>query len=546
MKIAWVSNSPLSPTGFGQQVRLVATELEKLGYENVIVCRPHTLQEPRPFPEYHVADYVCDPIDETLADIQPDAVICLDGHRLLANLMEMKVTPANCPVYYWWPFEGSCVPPDMGEIFNGVPDEFIVHLSKFATDLWPKGKTVIGHAVDPAFKPLEVDKAKLRKKWARKFRIPLFPDSFLIFNINRNFIHKNWDKLIYLVKLLKDEGLDAQLLGHTSEVMEEQWGGKNLPEVARMFKVSDDVFFTKGTLSPAEINELMNMSDIRVDTSAGEGFGLTVLEAYSAGLPQLVNNHTTMPEVLEAEPQCLVEPASYSVSMGSTWADPDVREMAKRVKSGAKYDYNFRPTVTPADIAQLWDKHLKSSKLDCWKELRFGHHRQYRHTVRLQTVARLAKAMKWNVLEIGSYNGAFVEWCKILGVGILGIESPENAGNIPGNLTDFISITDYLSPWPSADALIMTDVHDLLLGPADTAAATEFLSRIQTYPQVIVSFNPCFKFGQTRFNPNQLKAYLTASGHQRLEDTEVMVRKKLPMFSHEIWSMNPISLPRDF
>ena len=548
MKIAWVSNSPLTPTGFGQQVRLTADSLAKLGHENVILCRPHAVQGPRTHEEIHLTDYVCDPIDESLAQIKPDVVICLEGHQLLINLMGMRITPANCPVYFWWPYEGSCVPEDMADVFSGVPHQSMVHLSQFAKNMWKHGDTVIGHAADPAFRRLEdAEKIPLRKKWAKKFKLPIFHDTLLIFNINRNFIHKGWDKLIYLVKLLKDKGVDVQLLCHTEAARQENMGGKDIPKIARAHGVSDEVMFTKGDLTPADINEIMNMSDLRIDMSGGEGFGLTVLEAYQAGLPQLVTDHTTMREILVDEPQCIVPPTSYSFYMNTTWADPDVSAMADLIVQGEPGEYNeSEGFIAPLDIAARWDVKLRGSSYDHWKHCRFGMHHQHRHTVRMQAVARLCKAMKWKAFEVGSFDGCFLDWCQVFNVKAGGLETEANLGNVKKSVVDLIKVGQYTDPWPEdADTLVMTDVQDLVFGEASGGIVDDLLQRIQKFDHVLISLLPCFKWGQQRFSPDQLRTYLEAGGLTRNEDAELIMRKKLPLFKHEIWSVTPVKIPKD-
>lgn len=547
MKLLWVSNSPMSPTGFGQQVRLTSEELSKLGYEIEILCRPHAIQGDRPFVEHHLTDYTADHIDQRISDIQPDAVICFDGHQLLMNLMQMRITPANCPVYFWWPFEGIVRPDYTKDQLNGVPQASMIHLSQFAVDLWQHGDRHIGHAVDPAFRPLpKDDQTKLRKKWAKKLKLPLFHDSFLLFNINRNFLHKGWDRLIYLVKLLKDEhGMDVQLLCHTDATRDENVGGKDLPQVARLMGVGDEVMFTKDKVTPEELNELYNMADCRVDMSGSEGFGLTVLEAYQAGCPQIVNNHTTMPEVLDGEEQCLFEPASWSFHMGTIWADPDVAAMARTLAQEGPPEYNSTPSVTPEDIAHQWDAVLRNKKYDPWTKCRFGMHHQFRNTARTQSVARLCKSMNWQAFEVGVHDGSFLEWCRIFNVRAFGLDTEENICTIPQGTKDLVRVGQYTDPWPEdADVLVLTDMQDLLFD-AEAGIVDELLQRIQRFDHVVVSLNPCFKWGQRRFNPDQFRTYLESGGLSRNNDAEVILRKKLPNFSHEVWSVSPITLPKD-
>jgi len=72
------------------------------------------------------------------------------------------------------------------------------------------------------------------------------------------------------------------------------------------------IFIGEGYLGYSNIDEksmreLYQMSDVWVSTSGGEGFGLMTAEAMATGLPVVVPNNTTMPEVVGGKAGILTE-----------------------------------------------------------------------------------------------------------------------------------------------------------------------------------------------------------------------------------------------
>lgn len=542
MKIVWITNSPTQPTGFGQQAGLVARELKKLGHENIFICRPHPVQEME-FEEVHIENYRWPAFDIELSRIQPDAVIVFDGHRFLIDTMDIEATPANCPMYFWFPFEGSSRPVDFDDIFAGLPPENLIHLSEFAKDLWKHGDTVISHCVSEDFKPLGIPKNELRRKWSKKLKLPILENSLLLFNVNRNFFHKGWDELFYLISLVK-KSKEVQLICHTTPVVDEKWGGYNLKDLAKMYGVEDEVLFTEQKLTTSEMNEFWNMVDLRVDTSHGEGFGLTNLEARSAGCPQIVTDHTTMKEILGVN-DLLIPPASFSYRMGSTWAQPDVAEMAREILLPDVQGNILAPDTIPKKfsrehIAHQWQSVL-SRKVDCWKHHRFGYHKQVLHKPIQQSAARLCEIMKWSALDVGSYDGEFIEWCLKFNVKCKGVDTAENTGSLSNRLSGHINIVqNYSDPWPEEYHCLVINSLDNILGDPDPKIVSELLARIQEYNAVMFLERATFKWGKPRFNPNQFREYLRSAGLEKREDLKILVKKKLPSFEHEVWTLDSV------
>ena len=61
--------------------------------------------------------------------------------------------------------------------------------------------------------------------------------------------------------------------------------------------INQDITVEKG-LPVKDLNAIYNCCDVRLSTTQGEGFGLTIWEAMACGLPTIATNYTTPPELL--------------------------------------------------------------------------------------------------------------------------------------------------------------------------------------------------------------------------------------------------------
>ena len=315
-----------------------------------------------------------------------------------------------------------------------------------------------------------------------------------------------------------------------------------------MHGVEDKVLFVEKSLSTEELNELYNLADLQIDLSHGEGYGLTVLECGMAGTPQIVNNHTTMQEIKWLAGNIkLVDPASYSYRMGTTWAQPNAVEVAEELElwegtAAIFSDYGpEREETAPRAIAGKWEEVLQA-KPNNWNRYRYGYAAGNGvHTAR-QSAAKLCQMMGWSALEVGSYDAAFGHWADIFGVTHKCLETKEHLAEKP---KDQISLVDsYLDDWPEYDCLVITNSLDQILGPLDQTECLEILSRIQGYDHVLLLAEPCYKWGSERFSDDQLRASMHAVGLKRFPTFEERFRRKAPHFVHEVWSTG-LSLPKE-
>lgn len=147
----------------------------------------------------------------------------------------------------------------------------------------------VPHGIDDVmFKPLAKNDPKLVN-----FRKNIFKDretKFAILYNSRNVHRKRTSNVILAYRqfcdsLSKEEAQKCTLILHT-EIMQE--AGTNLLAVKEALCPDYNIIFSPGKLSPEEMNLLYNVSDVTVNASSNEGFGLSVAESIMAGTPVVV------------------------------------------------------------------------------------------------------------------------------------------------------------------------------------------------------------------------------------------------------------------
>lgn len=121
-----------------------------------------------------------------------------------------------------------------------------------------------------------INKSEIRKKYGIPF------DSLALISVGRNHPCKGYDFAIEAIAKLKAyyNSFVYILVGRNMSAVIER---------AKLLGVSE-LLITPGELSMEKVAELFKVSDIFVSPSIIESFGLTTLEAMSAGLPSVVTN----------------------------------------------------------------------------------------------------------------------------------------------------------------------------------------------------------------------------------------------------------------
>jgi len=246
-------------------------------------------------------------IHEYLEMVNPDVVMIYNDPYTIAKFIEsMKHERGKSPYKLWLYVD---------QVYTGIAQPLIDLLHKHAdriycfTESWKKrfleygpfpDVRVLGHAVDPTV--FTCMPAETRKGIRANMGLP--DDAIVFLNANRNSQRKRLDLSIAgFVGLLKNNPTKPYYMIVASNLqpqsgayydtqriyMEElKDGGLDFQVFARRLLLIDTS--PPNVWSDEAINQLYNASDIGINTSDGEGFGLCQLEHMYTGAPQIVTD----------------------------------------------------------------------------------------------------------------------------------------------------------------------------------------------------------------------------------------------------------------
>ena len=241
-------------------------------------------------------DFIIKPIDGfgdrnlirlTLATEKPDLIFIFTDPRFFIWLWEMEDEIHQiCPIAYWHVWDNKPFPKFNEKLYESTDTiNCHSHLTyEMLSENMPNKSRInfIPHAVpEDIFYRL---KDKERKELKRKVLGPEREDHFVAIWNNRNARRKRPGDLLLSWKafLDKTKKRDAVLIMHTDPYDKE---GSNLFILAEELDIKDTVFFSRERLEFDKINALYNVSDVCVNISYAEGFGLSTLEAMQTGTP---------------------------------------------------------------------------------------------------------------------------------------------------------------------------------------------------------------------------------------------------------------------
>lgn len=538
MRICIVGESPQAPTGFGTQAKYLGEAFEKWGNEVYYLCSTSdTLQETPPLSrnEWRV-DNLPHPtlLDYNLSRIEPEAVIFFRDTTLLLKARECKSFYQNCPCFFWLAEEGAAHLDSYRYQFKAFPKGSLIPLTKATHDRIPNCGRVIPHGLPLSLFDDLPSKAYLRSVYGQRFGANL--EGPLMVAINRNAVWKCWDATFDILSKVP-----GKLLIHTNTKKGPTafFDFKNLEE---LYGVRGRVVYTSGKLSHREIIELYSMADLALSTSAGEGFGMSAVEALMAGTPQVVNGYPAAYEILPPE---YIVPHSGRIMMGERlWHYPDVNAMAERVKN---FIQNGPPNAPESHRMALERFDIEEVALDFLSEIDdsrgiLERRRAYRWGLDLgerdaQELALVVSSLKLgrSVFHLKCWEGGFVH--RFLQTGNVAYGLEDEVGHFPDQTRGFCRQGSLLEAWNPADILLATDVFDHLQRNYSTKM-WDLLDRFCDYKVLLLRFNPDYLWGQRVADKEGIKTYLNSKGLVRRNDIEDTVKKldQLADFDHEIWA----------
>jgi glycosyltransferase involved in cell wall biosynthesis len=299
MKILWHSNAPWCGTGYGMQTELWVRLLTERGHE-VVVSAYHGLRGARLnagpvriLPGGNDA-WGNDLLAAHYEAIKPDVLLTLMDIWVL----EPQVI-AGLPLTCWCPVDHEPLPPVVETHLRLC--KYPIAMSRFGEQMMrAKGLDpfYVPHGVDTeVFKPC--DRAGAREAVGMK------GDGFMACCVAANQGNPSRKNLDLLLKAWAQFSLahpEARLYIHTDA--EGEKNGLPLPYLLKLYEIDpqtvifpDQYALKQGGYPPAYLNRLYNAADVFVLPSAGEGFGIPIVEAQASGCPVIVTDFSAMSEL---------------------------------------------------------------------------------------------------------------------------------------------------------------------------------------------------------------------------------------------------------
>lgn len=303
LRVAWQSNSEWAPSGYGMQTMDLKKKFLESGWDgsnfaliNMFGQSGGLFVDRNGVLNYPIIDHVTgsDAMLHHGRHFKADIIITLQDVWTL-NPQDLQQIPSWVP---WTPVDFE--PPPAPILSNLRFANRIIAMSKFGQkQLQDKGfaSTYIPHHVDTSvFFPLSKEK--------RKTEVKIDPKVFIFGMISANkdlLPRKAFGHVLLAFKRFHDAHPDSLLYIHTDP---EQQGGYPLKQHVDYLGMASYVGFPdkyklKFHTPKSEINAIMGTFDCLLSPSSTEGFCIPVIEAQSAGVPVIVNDYTSMPELIK-------------------------------------------------------------------------------------------------------------------------------------------------------------------------------------------------------------------------------------------------------
>ena len=197
-------------------------------------------------------------------------------------------------------------------------------------DLAPSGITSI-------FKPINKQDPAFLKKVKEKYKLP---GSYLLFTGRLN-ARKNIPGLLQSLSFLHDKEISLVIVG------KEQWKAAKMNNLS---PTEEERIILTGPVPDDELAAIYAMAKIFCFPSFAEGFGLPPLEAMASGVPVVVSNTTSMPEVcgnaaLFIDPK---DPKDIAEKINELLTNKNLYE--RKIKEGLEWSSQYTWKRTAAGI----------------------------------------------------------------------------------------------------------------------------------------------------------------------------------------------------
>lgn len=365
MRILWLSNSPWSPTGYGNQTRLFVPRLKDAGHEMGI------------FAFYGLEGGIINwgGIPVYPRGGHPYGMDLMSAHfknfqaQIMISLMDAWVfTPQNLQdgVKWvpWYPVDMEPLPPLVKRQITWAEKRLV--FSKFGEKMTHDAGMdcyYVPHGVETnVFRPGNRIKAREILKWDQ--------DKFIVGFVGANKgapSRKAIPQLLEAYKEFRRKHDDTILYMHTNPTTSH--AGVNINELVDYLELKEDVYFPDPYVNligfpDQHLAVLYNAFDVFLLPSMGEGFGIPLVEAQACGCPVITGDWTACGELVfsgwkipksEAEP--FWTPLAAHQYLPRVGAIVDALEMAYRMRGNMDYRNRARDGALDYDADRVTSRY---------------------------------------------------------------------------------------------------------------------------------------------------------------------------------------------
>jgi len=345
-KVYLITDHPNINSGLAHVGRMLAEFLNREYQFTYFGLHSSTAQ--RTFP-YRVVDnpkfdFGCALLPQLLAEELPEVIITVGGTPHFSYLPSIKTRAAHVWI--------AIITIDSTNYVGGIPLSWQPILYNIDSILSPShfGQQAIENFLElnVAYFPLgrneEIYRIPLHEVDVKRKALSL-DKSFVVIIVNRNSTRKQLPSVLKVAKFLQNMVVPREEFAHGIKFFLHTNGiddfGYNLQSLIDDYDIRDKFILTRdfyensATFTPEELREVYNLAAYGkgcfLTTSGGEGFGLTILDALSCGVPVIGGNYSSMPEVI-GEAGVVVDPISFFTNEeGTEFASYGIKPLAQSI-----------------------------------------------------------------------------------------------------------------------------------------------------------------------------------------------------------------------
>ena len=326
-----VSNTPLAPTGYGQQTKQLAIRMKADGISVGVAANygAPTNMEVEGIQIYAegLIKYANDSGPENIAMAASQGGF---GITLFDVWVAINEAYHSLPIVAWVPIDHDPVPPRVAEWCIKGGNKMIIAMSKHGEQALLKAGVprdrlrYIPHAIDT--KVWSADGPTCRDK----LRVPEDAHLTVITAMNKG-KRKSFPEMLKAWALFAEARKDAYLYLHTDRFG--HLDGINLIPVLKAVGAPEDRIRwvnssqMRAGIAAETLASIMRSASCLLLASRGEGFGIPVIEAQAVGTPCIVTDWTAQPELVKDHGYIVEGQPEWDEMQESYWKVPNVESI---------------------------------------------------------------------------------------------------------------------------------------------------------------------------------------------------------------------------